>query len=86
MSKQNIHGRQNLIISYLKRGFWIQETHDHRDMSIDRSLTNGGDDIISVHKRTIESLLRQGVIEEKGSWTPCVQIDIVKFKLKTTTV
>lgn len=70
------------VIQYLKKGFWIQETHDLSNMEVDRSVTNGDDDVMSVKQTTIKSLLRKGIIEERGSWSPCLQIDITKFHLK----
>lgn len=73
---------QTVIIDYLKKGFWIQVTRDFYTNEIWRDITDGDNDVMSVRDSTIKSLLRKGLIEERGSWTPCLQIDIVKFKLK----
>lgn len=73
---------QTTIIQFLERGYWIQETHDYRDLSVERCLTDGSNDIMSVRQSTILSLLNKGKIEEYGSWTPCLEIDIIKFRLK----
>lgn len=73
---------QWVIVQLLKKGFWIQETHDNRTMEVSRDVTNGEDEIMSVKESTIKSMLRKGIIEERGSWQPCLQIDITKFHLK----
>jgi hypothetical protein len=75
--------RRNLIIRYLKDGFYIRVLHDHTEQKVYRELTDGENDIMTVQQATIDSMLRKQLIEERGSWTPCTQIDIQKFRWKS---
>jgi hypothetical protein len=74
---------QNLVIDYLKKGYYIEVFTDYSFTETIRSLTDGnGNDVMAIKHSTIVALLKRGLIEEKGSWTPSVYTDIQKFYIK----
>jgi hypothetical protein len=78
----NLGAKQRLILDYLKRGYYIKQVHDVFTMELWIDLTDeDGDDIMSVPPRTVRSLVERGLVT-KSDWWPCLQINIIEFRLK----
>lgn len=73
---------QDLVIKYLTQGYYIRVLHDHTEKKVYREVTDGENDIMYVHPRTVTALLEKGLIEERGSYTPSQTIDIQKYRWK----
>lgn len=74
--------KQDLVIKYLSQGYYIRVLHDHTEQKIYREVTDGENDIMNVHQSTVDALLKKGLIEEKGSYSPSIHIDIQKYRWK----
>lgn len=84
MKKTGIYGlgkNQRYLINWMRKGFYIQETHDLYRNETDRWLTNGDDDILSIQKATLQPLVDRGLLNIHN-WSPSIQIDITEFRLK----
>lgn len=73
--------RQSIVLYHMKRGFWIQVTTDYHTLEVTRDLTNGEDDLMSVHHMTLKTLIARGVVKGSGDVSPTVHLGIEKFIL-----
>lgn len=73
--------KHHVIIDYLKNGFWIDVITDHRTQEIDRIVTNGEDDVMTVRCQTMHALLKNGTVKHIGNKSQCIDIDIQRYTI-----
>lgn len=78
----NLSPRKNLVLHYLKKGFFIQVTQDIHTLEVEKVLTNGHDDLMSIKTTTLKALIKKGVVSDRGNESPCIGLIIQKYRLK----